>query len=175
MSIDHSQELQNGTSPSNKIMVLFGSETGTAEEYAFDLGNALQAEGYACEVSDLDDYDASALVTEHLAIIVSSTYGNGEAPYNAEDLYNWLETQEPDLSSLSFAVCALGDSGYPSFAQAGKDFDRLLGENGANRILERTELDACFDEQVEPFIEKVQAWLVLHGQCYKKTVNLNPV
>ena len=88
MSIDHSQELQNGTSPSNKIMVLFGSETGTAEEYAFDLGSALQAEGYACEVSDLDDYDASALATEHLAIIVSSTYGNGEAPYNAEDLYN---------------------------------------------------------------------------------------
>ena len=39
MSIDHSQELQNGTSPSNKIMVLFGSETGTAEEYAFDLYN----------------------------------------------------------------------------------------------------------------------------------------
>ena len=60
MSIDHSQELQNGTLPSNKIMVLFGSETGTAEEYAFDLGNALQAEGYACEVSDLDDYEASA-------------------------------------------------------------------------------------------------------------------
>jgi hypothetical protein len=50
-----------------------------------------------------------------------------------------------------------------------------MGENGANRILERTELDACFDEQVEPFIEKVQAWLLLHGQCYKKTVNLNPV
>jgi len=168
MSIDQSHSLETITASPSKITILFGSETGTAEEFAFDLGTAVQSQDYRCEVGDFDDYQSTKLVDESLVIIVTSTYGNGEAPYNAEEMYNWLETQEPDLSSVRFAVCALGDTGYPAFAQAGKDFDRLLEENGATRILPRFEVDACFDESVEPFIELVQGWLGEHGQNYKK-------
>ena len=58
------------------------------------------------------------------------------------------------------------DSGYPNFAQAGKDFDKFLEEKGAERILARTELDAVFDEPVEPFIEKLLDWLSENGQAY---------
>ena len=142
---------------SSEIKILFGSETGTAEEYAFDIETALQTNGFKCSVSDMDHYEKSELESEHLVVIVTSTYGNGEAPYNAEEL---------DLSSTSFAVCALGDSGYPNFAQAGKDFDKFLEEKGAERILARTELDAVFDEPVEPFIEKLLDWLSENGQAY---------
>ena len=42
-------------SAGKKIRILFGSETGTAEEFAFDLENSLQSSDYACEDSDLDD------------------------------------------------------------------------------------------------------------------------
>ena len=90
------------------------------------------------------------------------------APYNGETFYEWLETQEPDLTSLSFAVCALGDTGYPSFAQAGKDFDRFLEEAGGTRILPRVELDACFDESIEPFIEQIKSWLLKYGESFRK-------
>ena len=152
------------------IRILFGSETGTAEEFAFDLENSLQSSDYACEVSDLDDYDRTELPQESLVLLITSTYGNGEAPYNAEDMHAWLESQEADLSSVSFAVCGLGDTGYPAFAQAGKDFDQFLGDCGAERILPRFEIDACFDESVEPFIEIVQNWLSENGSHYKKTV-----
>ena len=151
---------------SPEIKILFGSETGTAEEYAFDIETALQTNGFKCSVSDMDDYEKSELESEHLVVIVTSTYGNGEAPYNAEELHSWLESEEIDLSSTSFAVCALGDSGYPNFAQAGKDFDKFLEEKGAERILVRTELDAVFDEPVEPFIEKLLDWLSENGQAY---------
>ena len=151
---------------SPEIKILFGSETGTAEEYAFDIEAALQTNGFKCSVSDMDDYEKSELESEHLVVIVTSTYGNGEAPYNAEELHSWLESEEIDLSSTSFAVCALGDSGYPNFAQAGKDFDKFLEEKGAERILARTELDAVFDEPVEPFIEKLLDWLSENGQAY---------
>jgi sulfite reductase (NADPH) flavoprotein alpha-component len=168
MSSDQSQPLVNQSTEQSKVRVLFASETGTAEEFAYDLGTALQSNDFRCEVSDLDDYESSNLASERLAILVSSTYGNGEAPFNGEALYEWLETQEPDLSSLSFAVCALGDTGYPAFAQAGKDFDRLLEEAGGTRVLPRFELDACFDESIEPFIENVQSWLTEYGQVFKK-------
>ena len=151
---------------SPEIKILFGSETGTAEEYAFDIETALQTNGFKCSVSDMDDYEKSELESEHLVVIVTSTYGNGEAPYNAEELHSWLDSEEIDLSSISFAVCALGDSGYPNFAQAGKDFDKFLEEKGAERIVARTELDAVFDEPVEPFIEKLLDWLSENGQAY---------
>ena len=114
MSIDQSQQLEEISSLPSKITILFGSETGTAEEFAFDLGTSVQSQDFLCEVGDLDDYESSNLINESLVIVVTSTYGNGEAPYNAEEMYNWLETQEPDLSSVSFAVCALGDTGYPA-------------------------------------------------------------
>jgi len=168
MSIVQGTPLAMPAPSGSKITILFASETGTAEEFAFDMGNALQASNYHCEVCDLDDYDTNKLMAEHLAIVVSSTYGNGEAPYNGESFYEWLETQEPDLNSLSFAVCALGDTGYPSFAQAGKDFDRFLEEAGGTRILPRMELDACFDESIEPFIEQLQTWLLEFGDSFRK-------
>ena len=168
MNTNQGNPLVEAAPDGSKVMVLFASETGTAEEYAFDLGNSLQAENYHCEVCDLDDYEVDNLKSERLAILVSSTYGNGEAPYNGETFYEWLETQEPDLTSLSFAVCALGDTGYPSFAQAGKDFDRFLEEAGGTRILPRVELDACFDESIEPFIEQIKSWLLKYGESFRK-------
>ena len=39
-------------------------------------------------------------------------------------------------------------------------------EKGAQRILPRTELDAVFDEPVEPFIEKLMGWLDENGKRY---------
>jgi sulfite reductase (NADPH) flavoprotein alpha-component len=168
MTTEHGNPLAEVAPVGSKIMILFASETGTAEEFAFDLGNALQSNHFNCEVCDLDDYQAENLTSERLTILVSSTYGNGEAPYNGESFYEWLETQEPDLRQLSFAVCALGDTGYPSFAQAGKDFDRFLEEAGGTRILPRVELDACFDQSIEPFIELVQTWLQEYGDSFKK-------
>ena len=172
MSINQSQPLETVASSPNKITILFGSETGTAEEFAFDLGTAVQSSDYLCEVTDFDDYQSAKLVDESLVIVVTSTYGNGEAPYNAEEMYYRLEAQEPDLSSVRFAVCALGDTVYPAFAQAGKDFDRLLEENGAARVLPRFAVDACFDESIAPFIELARGWLMEYGQSYKKTVTI---
>ena len=65
---------------SSEIKILFGSETGTAEEFAFDIENSLQTGGYRCSVSDMEDYKSADLASEGLVLIVTSTYGNGEEP-----------------------------------------------------------------------------------------------
>ena len=54
------------------------------------------------------------------------------------------------------------------FFEKGKDFDRFLEEAGGTRILPRVELDACFDQSIEPFIEQVQTWLQKYGDSFKK-------
>ncbi len=92
MSIDQSQQLEEISSLPSKITILFGSETGTAEEFAFDLGTSVQSQDFLCEVGDLDDYESSHLINESLVIVVTSTYGNGDAPYTADEMYNLMVT-----------------------------------------------------------------------------------
>lgn len=145
------------------IRVLFGTETGNAEECAHELGDALQGDGHAVSVTDMADYDPSDLPREALAVIVTSTYGNGDPPCNAEALLAWLQKEDVSVSGVSFAVCGLGDLTYPHFAQAGKDFDRLLEERGGRRILPRVDCDVIFEEPFEQFTLAVQEWLNVHG------------
>ena len=119
------------------IRVLFGTEPGNAEDSANELGEALEEEGYDVEVTDMSDYEPANLATERLALIVTSTYGNGDPPYNAEDLMAWLGKPDASVSGVRFAVCGLGDRTYPRYCQAGKDFDRLMAERGGTRIVAR--------------------------------------
>ena len=76
--------------------------------------------------------------------------------------------QEEVDKGIKLGVKWSAKTGYPSFAQAGKDFDRFLEEAGGTRILPRVELDACFDQSIEPFIEQVQTWLQKYGDSFKK-------
>lgn len=148
---------------SANIRVLFGTETGNAEDCAHELGEALQGDGHAVEVTDMADFEPSQLAAEMLAIIITSTYGNGDPPYNAEALMDWLHQPESSIAGVSFAVCGLGDLTYPRFAQAGKDFDRLMEERGGRRIVPRTDCDVEFEEPVAQFTAAVQEWLRSNG------------
>ena len=94
MTIEHGNPLAEVAPVGSKIMILFASETGTAEEFAFDLGNALQSNHFNCEVCDLDDYQAENLTSERLTILVSSTYGNGEEPYIVLAFFKFFKRNE---------------------------------------------------------------------------------
>lgn len=76
----------------------------------------------------------------------TATYGEGELPMNSEDLYEALSEERPDLGGVLFVVCALGDSAYPEFCEAGKMWSRLLADLGAEEVVERHEIDAGPDE-----------------------------
>ena len=80
------------------IRVLFGTETGNAEECAEDLGNALQEAGFPAEVIDLENFQPAELAQGGLVLMVTSTYGNGDPPYSAEALMKWLSQPEASTS-----------------------------------------------------------------------------
>lgn len=56
-----------------------------------------------------------------------------------------LEFDFMSLCKLSFAVFALGDTGYDEFCQCGRDLDRMLEERGATRLLDRVDNDIDFE------------------------------
>ncbi len=142
------------------IRVLFGTETGNAEGCAEELLEGVQALGLTAELTDMDDYDRDEIAEEEYVFIVTSTFGNGDAPYNAEQFLDFLKGPDaPDVSSLRFAVCGLGDRSYPNFAQCGKDFDARLDALGGTRVVPRMDCDVDFEVPFDQWKRQVLGWL----------------
>lgn len=101
------------------------------------------------------DLKHDSLATLGTMLVVTSTYGNGDPPSNAEELHAFLMKKAPPLPDLKFSVCALGDTTYERFAQCGKDFDRRLAELGATRIAERKDCDVDYDDAFDAWFGEV--------------------
>ena len=97
------------------ITILYGTETGNAEDCSEDLARILKTDGYDCRVLDMEDYDVEELGLERLLTIVTSTYGNGEPPSNADLLLSHLINDKPTLKGIPFAVCGFNPKFSSSF------------------------------------------------------------
>src|SRR5437764_1369694 len=71
----------SSSAPATKrIAVLYASQSGTAEGLARKLAKELKAAGYIAPVATLVGYTPAALAGESHALILASTYGDGDAP-----------------------------------------------------------------------------------------------
>ena len=141
-----------------KVTVLSGSQTGNAKSVADQLAERLKAEGVDVIRTQLKDYKAKNIADEKLVLLVTSTQGEGEAPEEGVVLLKLLNGKKaPKLPQLQFAVLGLGDSSYPNFCQAGKDFDQRFAELGASRLLDVALADLDFKATAEKWIEDVVA------------------
>ncbi|MDT8407617.1 MAG: sulfite reductase flavoprotein subunit alpha [Methylococcales bacterium] len=153
----HSHMMQNAGSVSTEgqkiVHILFGSQTGNAESVAHDAAQAAKAHGLAPKVLGMDEIDLAAFCGIENLLIVTSTYGEGEMPDNAEMLWQQVKADDaPKLSAMNYAVLSLGDTSYDQFCQAGIDWDNRLAELGANRVFERVDCDVDFEEPAANWI-----------------------
>jgi sulfite reductase (NADPH) flavoprotein alpha-component len=144
------------------IPVLFGTETGNAEYCADMLVEALTDEGLEAEQIDMSDFSPSDIGSHRVVFIITSTYGNGDPPANAEDLLEHLQSDGLSLPGVHFAVCGLGDSSFTYFAQCGKDFEAALLKCSATQMFERVDCDDDYDVPFERFKESALAYLKEH-------------
>ena len=141
-----------------KITVLYGTETGNSELLAMDICKegenlGLECENYGMEHIESDDFSS----IENL-LIVCSTWGDGEQPDNAIDLFDYVEELDAgELENMKFSVLALGDTAFDLFCEAGKEWDRVLEEKGATRIFDRVDCDVDYEDDAEEWIENVLA------------------
>ncbi len=141
-----------------KVTVLSASQTGNAKGVAAKLTARLQAEGVQATHHSLGDYKAKQIADEQFVLLVSSTQGEGEAPEEGVVLLKLLNGKKaPKLDRLQFAVLGLGDSSYPNFCQAGKDFDQRFEVLGGSRLLPRADADLDFKAVADQWIEEVVA------------------
>ena len=120
---------------SHPIQILVGTMTGSAELVAQELDQSFRDAGYVPKITMMDALDASALAAGGVFLIISSTYGNGDVPDNAQAFFSSLKVEGPDLSLVTYGLIALGDMTYKAtFCHGGLKFDALLTELGAKRL-----------------------------------------
>lgn len=158
-----STQLENGHA---RVVVMFGSQSGNAEQLAKNFGRQLSALGYESAVVDMAKFRETDLTRESWLLAVSSTWGEGEPPDNAVEFWEHLESAEaPRLENLRFSVLGLGDTDYQIFCGMGKNLDRRFEELGAQRFAPRTDCPLEFDEPAQ------QWW----GSVTSKLQELAPV
>ncbi|MEM9223695.1 MAG: sulfite reductase subunit alpha [Pseudomonadota bacterium] len=144
---------QGAVAEAAKLDILFGTQTGNAEAVAQDAAAAARAEGFVPRVAGLDDVSMDQLADMSQAIIVISTYGEGEMPDNAQLFWDALSSgTAPRLENLAYGVLALGDTSYDEFCHAGKLMDMRLEQLGAKRLTARTDCDVDFDDPAANWI-----------------------
>lgn len=133
--------------PSLKIAVLYATQTGTAEGLARKVVKDLKSKGHVVSLASLEGYTPAALAEERYAILIASTYGEGDPPDSVQPFYQQLCIERfPRFQDLSYSVLAIGDSHYESFCKFGADLDAKLTALGAVRIAPRVDCDVDLDE-----------------------------
>ncbi|KAI1903538.1 hypothetical protein AGOR_G00028220 [Albula goreensis] len=123
------------------IVVFYGSQTGTAEEFSNRLAKDAQRYGMRGMAADPEEYDMSELsrlteIENSLAVFCMATYGEGDPTDNAQDFYDWLQETDAELEGVNFSVFALGNKTYEHYNAMGKYVDKRLVELGASRIFD---------------------------------------
>jgi NADPH-ferrihemoprotein reductase len=142
----------NAISQKKRLLILYGSQTGTAEEYAIRLAKEAKSKfGLASLVCDPEEYDFENLdeIPEDCAVFfVVATYGEGEPTDNAVTLMQNLTDESFEFSNgqhklegMKYVVFGLGNKTYEHYNEIARKVDSELTKMGAIRIGERGEGD----------------------------------
>lgn len=136
--------------------ILYGSQTGNAQQVAGKLKTALESQGVEVVLSAMSDFKTNNLKKQKNIFVITSTHGEGDPPDNAISFHSFLYGKRaPKLEDVSFSVLSLGDSSYEFFCKTGLDFDEQLEKLGGKRIVPRVDCDLDYDDQVSQWIGQV--------------------
>lgn len=149
------QEKQS-TVAAKPLNILVGTQTGNAEMVAADAADFARKNGFGPIVQELDSIELDDLATMERVLVVTSTYGEGEMPDNAQIFWDALASGDaPRLEKTHYSVLALGDTGYDGFCEAGKLIDMRFEQLGARRIHNRVDCDVDYEAPAETWIGDV--------------------
>lgn len=127
------------------LLVLYGSNTGSAEAFANRLADEAGTKGFRATVAPMDDH-AGDLPRAGALIVVTASY-EGQPPDNARRFVSAVEGLQPGtLDGLRFAVFGCGNRQWARTYQAvPKRVEAALATAGATPVQARGEADSGGD------------------------------
>src|SRR4051794_40248620 len=128
------------------LLVLYGSNLGTAEELATRVADLAEVNGFATKLAALDDY-VGKLPEQGGVLIFCASY-NGAPPDNATQFLKWIGSGLPKdaFAKVRYAVFGCGNSDWAATYQSvPRLLDEQLAAHGAHSVYMRGEGDARSD------------------------------
>jgi len=141
-----------------RVIVSYGSQSGNAQRLARALIETHFSTTITLELVALNDLAPETIGSNDLLLVISSTFGDGEPPANAEDFIQKLQHCQT-LSNFEYAVFGLGDVAYPRFCQFGKALDAALAQAGAIRVINRVDADTNYQQFFKQWLTTIDALL----------------
>src|SRR6478609_8867050 len=140
------------------LLVLYGSNLGSAEELATRVADLAEVNGFATKLAPLDDF-VGKLPEQGGVLIFCASY-NGAPPDNATQFVKWLGTDLPKdaFSKVRYAVFGCGNSDWAgTYQSVPRMIDEQLAAHGARGVYARGEGDARsdLDGQFESWFAKL--------------------
>lgn len=141
-----------------EYIILIGSENGNTFHFANALHSELiriQKKSFLAELNSFGTYKNM----EHL-IIMTATYGKGEAPANAKKFQSLLETHK-EGRKFDYSVVGFGSQAYPDFCQFAYDVDTMLQAHPNKKRL--GDVYTVNNQSLESFNQWVLQWSQKEG------------
>lgn len=133
-------------------LVLYGTETGNAQDVAYEISQCLERLHIATTTREFDATPLQSLLSYNLVVIAISTTGQGDFPSNAHRFWLGLRRKKltaTSLANVKYGLVGLCDSSYPKFNLTARKLHKRLQQLGASSILEPCEADEQGEEGTE--------------------------
>ncbi|KAL7776365.1 hypothetical protein CFE70_006781 [Pyrenophora teres f. teres 0-1] len=166
-------------STSRRALVVYGSETGNAQDVAEEMGRVAERLRFETEVAELNAISLKQLLQYHVVLISISTTGQGDLPPNSQKFWKAIRSarlRPGCLQQMRFASFGLGDTSYPKYNWAHRKLYNRLVQLGAQPICDRGESDEQHPEGIDgsflPWSTKLRHHLL---NSYPLPDNLEPI
>lgn len=155
--------------------ILYGSETGNAEEISFKIRRLLMTQGITSNVKSMAEYDVKELPSENILIFIVSTTGDGDAPNNMTSFWKFLLRKSlafDSLAKVKTAVFGLGDSSYEKYNASARKLNSRLRQLGSEELLP---IGLGDDQAKYGYFTALDPWIINLYDALHKHITVNPI